>query len=762
MNYMLIRKEASTEADKKYSQVEIVKEDNTDTDSASDNILFEQKKSLRFRLVSWFLLVALMIPAISGTLTLFLYSRVVDTEITQKFANTAQGFKDYISNNMAERYTDIQLLAKEYFILRGVDETNSKTVIDELNNYVTHKNIYSNIMIFDEYGRLKNINTKSSNEETTKANRLIGTSQSLWKTVIIAGDKDSDIDWFTRCIEKDRKAPYYTKSIRQNKSLLDLELPSVNILFAMPVKKRGAVAGCVVAAVPIDNLEPVLLKNIKSIRKDIKTLELSLVDKDGLIIWESFQGNNRAFADNLRLSNDPLYHEWKDRNFSSLVAEMMDRRLEKKVLASISTESGLGSFSGLGWAVIARAENSEVHKSSVFTIVLSLGVTFILLIINSILIYLFTKKITLPIQTSATAIEKIGYGDLTREIQVFGQDELGKLQFFINETTRHLRILVGALTGSRTASTSYTHEAAERVKEILRSNQEQAALLEEASAAVEELSASTQSILEASQQQLRGAETNSKAMDDLQDSFAKSDEIQRQISKETTQTMDHARSGGEAVQLLVHSMEEIFETSQRILGIIDVINDIADQTDLLALNASIEAARAGEHGKGFAVVAHEISELAERSSASAKEISRLLRTANQKVEVGTEKVRGTREIFNKIIASMEILAKDIKVVREFDALQSSAVNETAQRARKVAVLAREISDATRLQNQSAEEITEDMSRANEITSDNVDQIEKLETQLKELESMMEEGLKLVHKFKLPQQVLTKTASERDE
>ncbi|MDH5719073.1 MAG: methyl-accepting chemotaxis protein [Spirochaetia bacterium] len=746
------------ESDQEFSNVEIMEnEKNTENSNQEDSskveeTLFEQKKSLRIRLVMWFLLVALMIPIVAGGFTLLSYNKVVENEITQNFAKTAAHLKDFISHNMAERYTDIQLLSEENFVKKGVDQTNSSDVINELNSYVSYKTMYSNIMIFDENGRLRNINTKSSNGDNIKSSALLGSLQQNWKTVIIAGDKDSEIDWFTRCKEKDRKIPFYTRTIRQNKSFLDLKLSSNNIIFAMPVKKRGVVEGCVAAAIPIENLEPVFIDNLKLLKNNLNTFEVSLVDREGLVIWESFQSNNRAFLDNLRLSNDNLYHQWKDNKFKPLIEEMFDMRMNKKVLASIETESGVGEFSGLGWAVIARADNNEVRKDSTNTLLLSLIISTLLLIINSILIYLFTKKITMPIQNSASAIEKIGYGDLTKELIVHGNDELGKLEFFINETTKHLRILVSALTGSRTASTTYSHDAAKRVREVLRSNQEQAALLEEASAAVEELSASTQSILEASQQQLNGAETNSKAMEDLQDSFSKSEEIQRQISKEASQTMDQARSGGEAVQLLVLSMEEIFETSQRILGIIDVINDIADQTDLLALNASIEAARAGEHGKGFAVVAHEISELAERSSASAKEISRLLRTANQKVETGTEKVRGTREIFNKIIASMEVLAKDIKVVREFDALQSDAVNETAQRAKRVAVLAREISDATRLQNQSAEEITEDMSRANEITSDNVDQIEKLESQLKQLETLMEEGLKLVHKFKLPRVV----------
>ncbi|MDH5717370.1 MAG: methyl-accepting chemotaxis protein [Spirochaetia bacterium] len=712
--------------------------------------LFNQKNSLKGRLIKWFVFVALIIPIVAGTLTISLYYKG-HTEISnQNLSNTASFFNSFISYNIIERSNDIKALAKENYIAKAAKLTNTRDIVSELNKYVAYNDIYDMIMVFDRAGRLRNINDISGQGKKINSQALVGLNQSTWQWSTLPGDNEATIEWFNSCIKPDREKAYITKEIRQNKTFQNLKLPEYNIFFAMPIKQRGQVIGCVVSAFSMEKMAMHYKNVIASVKKGIKSFDISIMDKNGIIIWESFENNQRAFLDNLKLTNDPLYENWKSKGFKSYESEMLDKRTGKKIFASIQT------IEEFNWAVISKADKSEVQKSSINIFLISIITTLLLMILTAFLIYKYTKKITMPIQSSAVAIEKIGYGDLRVQVEVESQDELGKLQFFINEMANHLRTLVRALTGSRSVSTTYSHQAAKRVKDILRSNQEQAALLEEASAAVEELSASTQSILEASQKQLKGAETNSKAMDDLQDSFIKSADIQRQITKEASQTMEQARSGGDAVQILVVSMEEIFETSQKILGIIDVINDIADQTDLLALNASIEAARAGEHGKGFAVVAHEISELAERSSTSAKEISRLLRTANQKVEDGTEKVRGTREIFSKIINSMESLTKDIKIVREFDTVQSGAVNETAQRARNVALLAKEIADATRLQNQSAEEITDDMSRANEITSDNVEQIEKLDSLLKELESLMEEGLKLVHQFKLP------SKSEEDE
>ena len=117
--------------------------------------------------------------------------------------------------------------------------------------------------------------------------------------------------------------------------------------------------------------------------------------------------------------------------------------------------------------------------------------------------------------------------------------------------------------------------------------------------------------------------------------------------------MENSVEGAQAVGQVVQGINLIAESSEKIAGIVTVIAEIADQTNLLALNASIEAARAGEHGRGFAVVADEVSKLAERSSASTKEIEMLIRESVRNVTQGVQTAKGSQDSMEQIRAASQ-------------------------------------------------------------------------------------------------------------
>lgn len=156
---------------------------------------------------------------------------------------------------------------------------------------------------------------------------------------------------------------------------------------------------------------------------------------------------------------------------------------------------------------------------------------------------------------------------------------------------------------------------------------------------------------------------------------------------------DIASRGGHAVSQVVVTMSEINASAKKISNIISVIDDIAFQTNLLALNAAVEAARAGDQGRGFAVVASEVRQLAQRSTAAAREIKVLIQSSVHSVEVGEQLVNDARSTMDKVVTSVKQLAtilSDFTVAFETQSVGidqvNSAVSIMAQMAKQNAQL----------------------------------------------------------------------------
>ena len=211
--------------------------------------------------------------------------------------------------------------------------------------------------------------------------------------------------------------------------------------------------------------------------------------------------------------------------------------------------------------------------------------------------------------------------------------------------------------------------------ELSNSTQTQSAAVEEMSASLEELIASIQDVAK---------NANS-------------------VSHAASASAEQAKKGGGAVKQLVSSMEVINDSSKKITAIIKVITDIAEQTNLLALNAAIEAARAGEHGKGFAVVADEVRKLAERSATAALEITKLIRESGSQVEDGVQLSTNAGEM---------LLAVNEQVVKTSDMIEqiSAATEEQAATSNTIKDSMSQISEVVEKNAASSEELASSVSR----------------------------------------------------
>ena len=261
--------------------------------------------------------------------------------------------------------------------------------------------------------------------------------------------------------------------------------------------------------------------------------------------------------------------------------------------------------------------------------------------------YPLTVAIVKPIRVAARIAAKVAAGDLTVRVRTGGTDEAAQLMKALAEMTAGLRTVLGNVVQG-------AHEVADRSAEIVRGNQDLSQRTEEQATTLEETASS---------------------MEQLTSTVAQNAEHAREASKLALDASAVARRGGEAVDQVVNTMDEISDASRKITEIISVIDGIAFQTNILALNAAVEAARAGEQGRGFAVVAAEVRSLAQRSADAAKEIKTLIGASVQKVNAGSSMVDTAGHTMVEVVLSVEKVSALIAEIAQASQEQSSGIGQ---------------------------------------------------------------------------------------
>ncbi|TBU89029.1 methyl-accepting chemotaxis protein [Phytopseudomonas dryadis] len=269
-------------------------------------------------------------------------------------------------------------------------------------------------------------------------------------------------------------------------------------------------------------------------------------------------------------------------------------------------------------------------SDTAFATRMQLGATLLALLVGIFSARLITRQITRPLQETLVAVERIADGDLSQTLQVTRRDEIGVLQQGIQRMGGTLRELIGGIRDGVTQIASAAEELSAVTEQTSAGVNSQKLETDQVATAMQEMSATVQEVA-------RNAAEASQAASDADGEARQGDHV---VGEAIVQI---ERLAAEVVRS-TDAMSDLQKESDKIGSVMDVIKAVAEQTNLLALNAAIEAARAGEAGRGFAVVADEVRGLAQRTQKSTEEIEGLVAGLQQGTQQVATVMRNSREL----------------------------------------------------------------------------------------------------------------------
>jgi methyl-accepting chemotaxis protein len=439
---------------------------------------------------------------------------------------------------------------------------------------------------------------------------------------------------------------------------------------------------------------------IKVLSADLSLNKISIIVNSAIdmedaasFLVDSSDGTILAHRD-ASLISKKISENKEDAYLSQVATKLKDKSYDYCELNGMMTV--FQKVSGTNWMLV-----SYIPKSTVMADVNSLRLKMLLMglfaiVVLSVLIERVTDRTIRPVKKLTKIITRMSDGDFTVKVDVHGNDEIGQMSRSVEKFIESMKLMLTDISGISQQLLNQSENSDEVSQNMYDAAQTQSQSMSELNTTVDQLSVSVNEIAES-------ATRLAMVVADTQSDSAKVDLKMKDtvaVSQQGRTDMEHVSSAmqdiHDSINKLGEAVNKVGNASEEITKIVGLIGAIAEETDLLSLNASIEAARAGEMGRGFAVVASQIGNLAKTSADSVEHITKLINEirnlvadAVQQAAESTDNINNSSEMINIAVNTFDSIYKDIFETNTLINQVIEKVNEVDQVATNVAAIAEE-------------------------------------------------------------------------